>query len=102
MAVCDTAVNGWEYLLDFEFIKAFTCTYANTTGLLTTGLMVYGAIALYIYIRTDSIIIPFVLILLTGGAVLAQVASIASAIVVLILLTTGAGAFTWLYYRFSR
>jgi hypothetical protein len=102
MQVCDPSIAGWEYLVDFEFIKAFSCTYASAMGFLVIGLMVYGAISLSIYIQTDSVVIPFVLLLLTGGAVMTQVASVATAIATILLLCTGAGAITLLYYRYSR
>jgi hypothetical protein len=100
--VCDAGTAGQAYLLDFEFIKAFTCTYANAAGLLVTGVFVYGAIATSVYIRTNSIMIPFVLLLLTGGAVMTQLASVATAIATLLLLITGAGIITLLWYRYSR
>ncbi len=102
MAVCSASTTGFEYLLQFEFIKAVTCTYANAAGLLVTGLLVYGSISLSIYIRTGSVIIPFVLLLLTGGAVMSQVAGVATAVATLVLLATGAGTLTYLYYRVSR
>lgn len=101
-ALCDPAMGGTDYLLNFEFIKAISCTYANAAGLLVTGLMVYGAISLAIYIRTDSVTIPAVLVLLTGGAVLSQVAAPAMAVATVLVLTTGAGTITILYYRYSR
>ena len=84
--VCDPTMAGQDYLLNYEFIKAFTCTYANTAGLLVTGMVVYGAVSLSIYVRTNSVIIPFVLLLLTGGAVLTQVATPGIAIATLLLL----------------
>lgn len=101
-SICDPSMTGFEYLLNFEFIKALSCTYFNTAGMLVTGLMVYGAISLSIYIRTGSVIIPFVLLLLTGGAVTTQLAAPALGIAVLLLLVTGAGVMTYLYSKFSR
>jgi len=99
--VCDPNVSGFAYLLDFEFIKAFSCTYANAAGFLTTGLLVYGAISMAIYIRTNSVMIPFVLLLLTGGAVMTQVASVAVGIATILLLVTGAGVITYLYTQYT-
>jgi hypothetical protein len=100
--VCDASTSGATYLTDFEFIKAFTCTYANAVGLLVVGVFVYGAISTSIYIRTNSVLIPFVLLLLTGGAVMTQLASIATALATLLLLATGAGVITLLWYQYSR
>jgi hypothetical protein len=100
--LCDPSVTGFEYLLDFEFIKALTCTYANSVGFLVMGLLVYGSISLSIYIRTGSVIIPFVLLLLTGGVVMEQVAGVAVAIATIVVLVVGAGVVTYLYAELSR
>lgn len=100
--MCDPTVTGAEYLTNWEFMKAVTCTYANVAGYLVTGLLVYGAVSLSIYIRTGSVIIPFVLLLTTGGAVMSVVAPPATAIATILLLCVGAGSFTFLYYRYSR
>lgn len=102
MAVCDGSTTGTEYLLDFEFIKAVTCTYADPLGLLVFGLLVYGAIALSIYIRTDSITIPVILLFLVGGAVTPQLAGPAAGIATIAVLVTGAGALTLVYLKFAR
>lgn len=100
--VCDPNISGFTYLLDFEFIKALTCTYANVAGFLVVGLLTYGAISLSIYIRTGSVIIPFVLLLTTGGAVMTQIASVGTAIATILLLVTGAGVITYLYAAYTR
>ncbi len=100
--MCDPAMSGADYLTNWEFMKAVTCTYANAAGYLVTGLLVYGAVSLSIYIRTGSVIIPFVLLLTTGGAVMQVVAGPATAIATILLLCVGAGSITLLYYRYSR
>ena len=102
MAVCEAGLGFGDYLTNFEFIKAFTCTYANAAGFLVVGLLVYGGISLSIYIETGSVIIPFVLLLTVGGAVLTQVAAPAMTIAVLVLLVTGGGVMAYLYHRYSR
>jgi hypothetical protein len=90
------------HLLDFEFVKAIACTYGNSAGILVVGLLVYGGIAGSIFIRTGDIRIPVVLTLLTGGAILPQVAAPGVAIVGIALLLAGAASITLLYYRYSR
>jgi len=100
--VCDPNTSEIAYLLNFEFIKAFSCTYFNSAGMLVTGLFVYGGISLSIYIRTDSVLIPTVLMLITGGAVLSQVAAPAIRVAGLLLVTVGAGAVAYLYRRLGR
>lgn len=102
MAMCDPAKDFGDYLINFEFIKAPTCTYSEPAGLLVVGLLVFGGVMISIYTETNSVIIPFVLLLTTGGAVLTMVAAPATTIATLLLLVTGAGAMTYLYYRFSR
>lgn len=100
--MCDPSVAGWEHILEFEFIKAISCTYANVVGMLVLGMVVYSAVALSIYIRTGSAVIPTVLLFVTGGATLTQVAPPAYQAATVLILCTGAGAVTYLYYRYSR
>lgn len=100
--VCDPNKNMVDYISNFEFIKAFSCPYFTTAGMLVTGVFVYGAISSVIYLRTDSVMIPFVLLLLTGGAVTTQLAGPAMAIATVLLLTVGAGSLTVLYRRYSQ
>jgi hypothetical protein len=73
-----------------------------SAGFLVVGLLVYGGINLAILIRTGDVRIPVVLTLLTGGAIIPQVAAPGVAIVAITLLVAGAGALTLLYYRYSR
>lgn len=89
------------HLTNFEFVQAFTCTYANPMGYLVIGLLSWGSISLSYYIRQQSVIIPTVLLFLIGGAALTMVASIATAVVVLLILVVPAGAGALLYFRYS-
>lgn len=100
--MCDSGATFAEYLRDFEFVKAFTCQYANTVGFATLGLVVYGAVASSIYIQTDSMILPFGLFLMIGGAALSQMAAVAVPIAVLLALVLPAAVTTYLYVRYSR
>lgn len=102
MAMCDPAMDFGDYIANFEFIKAPTCTYSEPAGFLVVGLLVFGAVMLSIYSETNTVIIPFVLLLTTGGAVLSMVAAPAMPVATVLLLVTGAGAMTYLYHRFSR
>lgn len=99
---CAGGASSVEYLTNFEFIKALTCSYADAMGFLAFALVVYGAIALSIYIRTDSITIPVVLLLVLGGAIMPQLAAPAAPLAVLGLLLAGAGGLTLLYVKYSR
>lgn len=100
--MCDPSKGFVDYLTNFEFWKAVTCPYANSVGFLTLGLFVYGSISVPIYLTTGTIIIPAVLLLLVGGAVLAQIAAPGMTIAVLVLLGAGAGAIGLLYLKYSR
>lgn len=102
LQMCDPSKGFVEYLSAFEFWNAVTCPYANSVGFLTLGLFVYGSVSVPIYLTTGSIIVPAVLLLLVGGAVLSQVAAPATTIAVLVLLGAGAGVLGLLYLRYSR
>lgn len=102
MQMCSGAQDGIGYLKDFNFVESIVCTYANSAGFLVTGLFVYGGIMIALYSTTDDVRIPSVLILLTGGAILSQIAAPALAFAAIILLMAGAGTITLLYYRYSR
>ncbi len=102
LQMCDPSKTGPEYLTEFQFVEAFTCTFANAAGLLVVGMMVFGSIQMAIYLTTGDIRIPAVLTLLTGGAVIPMVAAPAVAIAAITVLLVGAGVVTYLYYRYSR
>lgn len=101
MALCDASTTGFEYLIQFEFIKAVSCTYFSAAGALVTGLLVYGAIASALYVRTGSVMIPLGLLFLTGGAATPMIAGIASPIIAVVLFLAGGGVFAYLYYKYS-
>jgi len=100
--MCSAGLKGYEYLTNFEFIKGFTCTFADSMGLLVFGMLVYGGISMSIYIRTGSAMLPLVLLLITGGVTMTQVAGPAVGVATVLLLVFGAGILTILYYRYSR
>lgn len=101
LQVCDPNVALVDHVTDFEFIKAVTCTYVNAASMTVVGLMVYSAVAGSIYIRTNSLMIPLALLLLTGGAIMTQVAAVATPFAVLLLLLVPAGVLAYAYYRYS-
>lgn len=71
---------------NFELWDALYCPYATALGELAVGSIVYAGFALNIYIRTGSIMIPFILVLILGGTVLAQVYAVISVFAGLIIL----------------
>ena len=102
LQLCNPDKSGLDYLLEFEFIEAVTCTYAGPVGFGLVALVVYTAVAGSIYIRTDSLIIPLGILMMAGGAILTQMAPIATQYAVLLLLLLPAGIISYLYFRHSR
>jgi hypothetical protein len=65
---------------------AFVCPYAAPLGLVVVGTLIYSAFALNIFVRTESLIIPFVLVLLLGGTVLGQMVGVVGTFAAVIIL----------------
>jgi len=100
---CSAGYSLGDYLFEFRFIDAFACTSSEMAGGFTTvATLVFGGIALSIYIRTGSVALPGILALLTGGVVLSVLAPPALTIATVLILVLGAGALAYAYYRFSR
>lgn len=100
-AMCDASKDFADYMTDWQFVEAFACQYANTTGFTVLALIVYGAISGSIFIRTDSLIIPFGLFLVIGGAALSQMASVAVPVAVTMILVVPAAVTAFLYAKYS-
>lgn len=98
---CSANKDGPAHLLDFEFIPAVMCTYTEAAGLYTTGMLIMAAVAGAIYIRTGSMILPFGLVMLSGGAVLTVVAPPAVGIAGILVLLAGSGTIAYLWYQYS-
>lgn len=102
MQLCNPDKTGLQYLLEFEFIEAITCTYAGAAGFAVTALVVYTAVAGSIYIRTGSMILPLGILMMAGGAILTQMAPVATQFAVVLLLVLPAGLFAYLYQKHAR
>lgn len=100
-AVCQGGKDFGEYMTDFQFIEAVSCVFINSANLAVVATLVYTAVAGSIYIRTGSMVMPFMLLLLVGGAVLTQMAAVSTPVAVLILLVIPAGVIAYAYYRYS-
>lgn len=79
----DAFITAMENL---DLWEALFCPYATPLGELAVGSIVYAGFALNIFIRTGSVIVPFILVLLLGGTILAQVYAVISAFAALIIL----------------
>lgn len=91
-----------EAMQNFELWEAFTCAYGAPLGELVVGTIFYSAVALNIFIRTGSMIMPFVLVMLVGGTVLAQMMAIISSFAALIVLIVGPLVVTALVFVLDR
>jgi hypothetical protein len=98
---CTPGADFRTRLLDWQFFEAFTCQYADSVGFLTTGMIVYGGMLISIYLTTGSLVLPAVLLLLVGGAIIGQLAAPSMIFVVLLILGVGAGVMTFLYVQVS-
>jgi hypothetical protein len=99
---CDPSKGFGDYLKDFNFWDAIACQYADPVGFYVFGLLVYTGVALPIYIRTNSMTIPAVLLLIVGGVVTPQVAGVATPFTTLIVAGSLAGSLAMLYYSYGR
>lgn len=101
LQMCSPGQGFLDRITAFEFVEALTCQYADPIGMATLALIVYAGVAGSIYIRTDSLIFPFGLLLMTGGAVVGQLAAVSTPVLVLLVLVVPAGMVAYLYYRFN-
>lgn len=102
LQLCQRGTDVSAYIGEFEFFKAGACVFVDPLGLPMVAMLVYGAIAIPITLRTDSVMIPTVLLLITGGATMATIASPAVSIGTIVLILAGPGAITLLLYAYSR
>lgn len=71
---------------NFDLWEAMVCPYGTALGMGVVGTMLYSAFALNIFIRTGSVIIPFVLVMILGGTIIGQMVGVVSAFAGLIVL----------------
>lgn len=71
---------------NFELWDAVICPFAGPTSMLLVGTVIYSGIGLNIFLRQDSVIIPFVLALILGGTVVGQTIGVISSFVAMIIL----------------
>lgn len=91
-----TAMEG------FGLWDALYCTYATPLGTLLVGTVVYSGFGLNIFLRTGSLIIPFVLLMILGGTVLSQMLGIVGTFAGLIILTVAPLVLTGLVMMLDR
>lgn len=91
-----------DAISNFQLWDAVFCTYAVPAGAEVVGLLFYGAISLGIFIKTGSVIIPFILILILGGTVLAQMMAVISSFAAIIVLLGAPIVITLLVIKLDR
>ncbi len=96
----DAAAEMWAAVGNYEFVDAFTCTFANATaGLAIVGTLIWFTIVVMSYIRSGgSFAMPVVFTLLFGGAALSQVVAPVLGFVSMLLL----GAFSLVVVLVAR
>jgi hypothetical protein len=102
LALCEPGWNMADYVGEYRFFEATSCFVITRTGIPLLAMIVYGAIAIPIQLRTGSVTIPAVLLLLTGGATMATIAAPAISIATIVLIMAVPGAVTLLLYAYSR
>jgi hypothetical protein len=90
-----------QALRDYEFICAFVAPFLNNMSLLILGLITYGAIGTASFIRTGSPMIPYVMLLMVGGAIASQIAGPGIALITIVVLSIigGIPVIAYRYYR---
>lgn len=73
-----------------EVIQAFVCTYAGSMSVVGLGLVAWFTVSAMTYVRTGSIIMPVVLMLLLGSAALTQLPSVGLGVAAVVLVGSGA------------
>lgn len=71
---------------NFELWKAAFCPYGAPLGELVVGTLIYGAFALQLFIRTGSVILPFILMMILGATVLGQMLGVIGAFAGIVIL----------------
>lgn len=99
--LCSAGLIGVEYLKNFEFMAAISCTYIDAVGLLVAGTLILGPLFAVTYIRTGSPIVPFVLFLVVGGAVTSVISGPLMGFATILFLLVGGGVVAYVYREFS-
>lgn len=86
LAQCSAYDDYTQALMEMHLMDAITCPYKDALGGPLAGTFFMGAIGMAIYIRTHSVLLPFILMLLIGGVFLPSQAAIGIQVVTLIIM----------------
>lgn len=87
---------------NLDLWEAGFCAYGTPMGELVVGTVLYSAIGLNIFIRTGSLIIPFVLMLILGGTVFAQMLAVINTLAGLVILVVAPIILTAVVFMLDR
>lgn len=87
---------------DVNLVQGAVCQYSEPFGIHLVGLLFWAGISLGLYIRTGSILMPYILTLVLGSVVLSFIAPIAVAMVVPMTLGIAGYVAPKLYRKYSR
>lgn len=94
-----------EFIVEIEDRNFFCAAAGPFTGVLplpVLGMVVWGALSMGLFIRTGSPIIPYVLLLLTGGAIGGVLAGPALSLITVLVLAVVGGVPLLLYINYAR
>lgn len=91
-----------EAMENLQLWDAFFCMYAYPLGDLVVGTVIYGAFMLGITVKTNNIIIPFILFIVFGGTVLGRMLSVVSPMVGLLVLVVAPLILTGVIFTIDR
>lgn len=90
---CGDYATYWEFLINGAFFDAIYCPFGDLLGGVVVALLFFAPLAMGMYIFSGSIILPFVLFLILGSVVVAQLpgaaATVAGAIALLVIAVAG-------------
>jgi hypothetical protein len=97
----DASMSGFA---SGEWIQSLICTYAGAGGMSITafGLVVWATISSMNYIRTQSLIMPMVLLILLGSVALTMLPAVGIGVAAVLLLGGGAGFVVLMLRRLDR
>ena len=102
---CPNGTNATEYVNpggNVSLVQGAVCQYSDPFGIQVVGVLFWAALALALYIRTGSILLPYLLTLIFGSVVLSTIVPIAVAVVVPMTLGVAGYIAPEIYRKYSQ
>lgn len=89
---------------NFEIVQSLICTYADAGAMnvVAFGLVAWFTVSSMTYVRTQSLILPIVYLLVLGSVALSMLPSVGLGVAAIVLLGGGAGFTVLLLRRLDR